>query len=138
MRTHDSTRAITPQTRERRGYVPLDRAYVATVSAPNGARRKCSLIGGLVAAGALVDGPIDAAWRMPAFRERRTGLEQKVEASLQRGMGSPKTLPGGQATERHDPISPPPTYGPPQGSTNMADPIRQCTLAADASAGRAP
>jgi hypothetical protein len=79
--------------------VALDRACAEIVSAPTGVatlHRESYAIGGPLAVGALDsrDGRvalIEAVRRMPAYGERWTGLDRKVEASLRRGVEGPRT-----------------------------------------------
>ena len=114
----------------------LGRACAAIIAAPSGSQERtlhaqCYGIGGLIASGALdqalaVAQLVGAARKMPAHRERWTGLEAKVRASVQRGLGSPRTLPEGRgASPLKEPQRPPqPVCGAPRGATTTADAMR--------------
>jgi hypothetical protein len=121
----------------------LGRACAAIIAAPSGSQKRtlhaqCYGIGGLIASGALdqalaVAQLVEAARKMPAHRERWTGLEAKVGASVQRGLGSPRTLPEGRgASPLKEPQRPrQPVCGAPPGATTTADAMRVWTPAID-------
>jgi hypothetical protein len=101
----------------------VEHACAEIVSAPNGAQemtlhRESYGIGGLVAVGTLdcrdmLDALIEAARRMPTYRDRWVGLERKIEASLRRGMQRPRTpLEGCRQTRQYQPR---PTASPGKG-----------------------
>jgi hypothetical protein len=81
----------------------LDRACAAIIAAPKRSQeatlhREVFSIGGLIDDGFYrhaVAKLVSAAQRMPAYEERWTGLQRKVEASLKRGMTRPRRLPKG-------------------------------------------
>jgi hypothetical protein len=100
----------------------LDRACAAIIAAPCGAQemtlhRECFSIGGLIAAGALTGGPtvarlVAAAERMPAHWGPWGDLNDKVLASVKRGMDYPRGAPNPRPaaltdqTDRKRPLAP--------------------------------
>jgi hypothetical protein len=96
------------------GRTALDRETAAIVNAPRGSQTRtlhkaCYAIGGLIPAGAIDESEakarlVEAALSMRSYGERwrSADLRAKVEASIQRGIASPRTAPNGRNGRRGD------------------------------------